>query len=138
MAHFAVLDENNVVTTVNVVADADCLDGDGNESEAVGIAFCEALWGVGTYKQTSYNHNMRKQYACIGGAYDASANEFVCIQPAASWTLDSDNDWQPPIALPSDAGEIVNAAGISEEQKVYDWDEDAYQADNSTGWVLRE
>jgi|TARA_B110000858_G_scaffold104338_1_gene119457 hypothetical protein len=139
MAHFAKLNSSGVVIDVLVIADSDCLDADNNESEVVGIAFCKSLFGDDTiWKQTSYNHNMRKQYACIGGAYDASANEFVCIQPAASWTLDSDNDWQPPIALPSDAGEIVNAAGISEEQKVYDWDEDAYQADNSTGWVLRE
>ena len=135
MAHFAKLNSSGVVIDVLVIADSDCLDADNNESEVVGIAFCKSLFGDDTiWKQTSYNHNMRKQYACIG----ASANEFVCIQPAASWTLDSDNDWQPPIALPSDAGEIVNAAGISEEQKVYDWDEDAYQADNSTGWVLRE
>ena len=124
MAHFALLDENNVVTTVNVVADADCLDGDGNESEAVGIAFCEALWGVGTYKQTSYNHNMRKQYGFTGCTYDASADEFVTPQPFASWTLNGDNDWVAPLSEPSVSPPIFTH-----------WDETAYQADNTTGWV---
>lgn len=139
MAHFAKLNSSGVVIDVTVIGNSDCLDADNNESEAVGIAFCKSLFGDDTiWKQTSYNNNSRKQYAVISGTYDATANEFVGIQPAASWTLDSDNDWQPPIALPSDAGEIVNRDDITEAQKVYDWDEDAYQADNSTGWVLRE
>ena len=128
MAHFAVLDESNVVTAVYVLGDDDCKDGDGNESEAVGITFCVSLWGAGTYKQTSYNHNKRKQYAAVGGTYDASADEFVASQPlgCASWTLDSDNDWQPPHACP---------APHATEQRSYTWDENAYQADNATGWV---
>tara|TARA_R110001606_G_scaffold356936_1_gene508366 strand:+ start:104 stop:502 length:399 start_codon:yes stop_codon:yes gene_type:complete len=123
MAHFAVLNDSNVVTAVNVVADADCLDGDGNESEAVGIAFCESLWGSGTYKQTSYNNRIRKQYAVVGGTYDASANQFVKIQPYASWTLNSDNDWVAPIAKPSDSDSVL-----------YGWNETLYQSDNTKGW----
>tara|TARA_R110001592_G_scaffold224213_1_gene479784 strand:+ start:1559 stop:1954 length:396 start_codon:yes stop_codon:yes gene_type:complete len=126
MAHFAVLDENNVVTAVNVIGDDDCKDGDGNESEAVGITFCTSLWGAGTYKQTSYNNNKRKQYATVGGTYDASADQFVDAKPYPSWTLDSDNDWQPPYARPADH---------ATEQRMWRWDESAYQADNSTGWV---
>ena len=123
MAHFAVLDGSNIVTTINVIADADCLDGDGNESEAVGIAFCESLWGVGTYKQTSYNNNIRKQFARVGDSYDASANEFVRPKPHASWTLDDDTCyWEAPMAYPDDG-------------EAYTWDEDVYQADNTKGWV---
>ena len=62
MAHFAQLNDSNVVLAVNVIADADCLDGDDNESEAVGIAFCKSLWGSDTtWKQTSYNNRIRKQ-----------------------------------------------------------------------------
>ena len=54
MAHFAQLDDSNVVLAVNVIADADCLDGE-TESEAVGVAFCKSLWGADTiWKQTSY------------------------------------------------------------------------------------
>lgn len=56
MAHYAQLDENSTVLTVVVIADSDTLDGDGNESEAVGIAFCKSLWGSDTnWKKTSYN-----------------------------------------------------------------------------------
>ena len=56
MAHFAQLNKINEVVTVNVIADSDCQDSEGNESEAVGIAFCQSLWGADTtWKQTSYN-----------------------------------------------------------------------------------
>ena len=119
MAHFAVLDGSNNVTAVNVIADADCLDGE-SESEAVGIAFCEALWGAGTYKQTSYNGNIRKQYAMVGGTYDPVRDEYVDIKDFASWTLNATNDWIAPLVKP---------------EGNYYWDEDAYQVDNTTGWV---
>lgn len=125
MAHFAELDENNIVTSVYVIADADCLDGDGNESEAVGVAFCESLFGSGTYKQTSYNGNIRKQYAWVGDTYDTAKDVYIRPKPHASWVLNSDNDWEAPLALPDN-----NFPG-------YDWDESAYQADNNTGWVAR-
>ena len=127
MAHFAVLDDNNLVTAINVIADSDCLDGEGNESEAVGIAFCVSLFGAGTYKQTSYNQKIRKHYAEIGGKYDASADEFLRIQPFPSWTLDGSNDWQPPIAKPAGLG-------------YWGWDEAVYNADSASpkteGWVI--
>ena len=100
MAHFAKLNENNIVEQVIVVADSDCLDADNNESESVGVAFCVALLG-GTWKQTSYNNNIRKQFASINSTYDASADEFVTLQPFASWTLDGNNDWQPTTAMPA-------------------------------------
>ena len=71
MAHFAQLNDSNVVISVNVIADADCLDDNGNESEAIGIAFCKSLWGSDTnWKQTSYNNNIRKNFAGIGYTYD--------------------------------------------------------------------
>ena len=93
MAHFAQLDDSNVVLTVNVIADEDCLDGD-TESEAVGIAFCKSLWGADTiWKQTSYNGTIRKQFAEVGGTYDASADVFILIKPFASWTLNGSKDW---------------------------------------------
>ena len=64
MAHFAQLDENNVVINVLVLNNEDCVDEDGNESEAVGIAFCQSIMGADTvWKQTSYNHNMRADMA---------------------------------------------------------------------------
>lgn len=88
MAHFAEIDTNNTVIQVIVVA---------NEHEANGAEWCHDLLG-GTWVQTSYNNNIRKQYAGIGYTYDADADEFVQPQPFLSWTLDANNDWQPPIA----------------------------------------
>jgi len=75
MAHFAQLDENNIVTQVIVVNNSELLDESGNESEAKGIAFCQSLFG-GNWKQTSYNANFRKNYAGIGYTYDPVADEF--------------------------------------------------------------
>lgn len=125
MAHFAQLNDSNEVIAVNVIADADCLDSDGNESEAVGIAFCKSLWGSDTnWKQTSFNNKIRKQFATVGGSYDSTKNKFISAKPYASWTLNSDDDWQSPLgAMPVK----VNCG--------YTWDESAYQDNNSTGWV---
>lgn len=75
MAHFAQLDENNVVLQVIVVHNNECLDADGNESEAVGVAFCQNLLG-GNWKQTSYNGNMRGRYAGIGYTYNPTLDVF--------------------------------------------------------------
>jgi len=95
MAHYAFLDSNNVVTQVIVGR---------NEDEVVdGISDWEAYYG-GLLGQrcvrTSYNNNIRKQYAGIGFTYDEVADEFVQPQPYASWSLDSNNDWQAPTSKP--------------------------------------
>ena len=125
MAHFAVLDGSNIVTAVHVIANEDCLDGE-SESEAVGIAFCEALFGAGTYKQTSYNNNIRKQYAQVGDTYDVAKDKFIRPQPYPSWVLNADDDWESPLG----ANPTVDGSN-----KSYEWDESAYQADNSNGWA---
>ena len=123
MAHFAELDENNIVQRVIVVANEKTADEEGNENEEIGIYFCKTLFGAETmWKQTSYNWNFRKQYAGIGFTYDATKDKFIRPQPFASWSLDSDDDWQAPISFPSDG-------------KNYYWDESAYQADNTKGWI---
>jgi len=102
MAHFAQLDENNVVTQVIVVHNNECLDADGNESESVGVAFCQSLFG-GNWKQTSYNSNIRKNYAGIGYAYHADIDAFVPPKPYASWVLNSSTaQWEAPVAMPND------------------------------------
>ena len=98
MAHFAQLDDNSMVTQVIVVANNELLD-NGVESEAKGIVFCQSLLG-GNWKQTSYNNNIRKQYAGIGFTYDANADVFVAPQPYPSWSLDNNFDWQPPTPRP--------------------------------------
>jgi hypothetical protein len=81
MAHFAQLDENNVVTQVIVVHNNDCLL-NGVEDEYTGIAFCKSLFGADTrWVQTSYNANFRQYYAGIGYRYDADLDVFVPPQP---------------------------------------------------------
>jgi hypothetical protein len=104
MAHFAELAENNIVLRVIVVHNNDCLDANGKENEAIGVAFCQKLLG-GNWKQTSYNANFRKHYAGIGYTYDAGRDAFIAPQPYPSWSLDADCNWQAPIAMPDD-GEI--------------------------------
>ena len=99
MAHFAELDENNIVTNVIVVHNNELLDENGNESEQKGIDFCVNLLG-GTWIQTSYNATMRKQYAGIGFSYNPVADVFIQPQPYPSWSLDSNHDWQAPMPLP--------------------------------------
>ena len=132
MAHFAQLDSNNVVTQVIVVSNDDCSDASGTESESIGVAFCQKLMGANTnWKQTSYNGNMRVRYAGIGYSYNASLDAFVPAQPYASWTLNNETaDWDAPITQPTLTEEQIAAGSF------YRWDEDAYQADNTAGWVL--
>jgi len=136
MAHFAQLDENNVVTQVIVVSNDDCSDANGTESESIGVAFCQKLLGANTnWKQTSYNGNMRVRYAGIGYSYNESLDAFVPAQPFASWTLNNSTaDWDAPITQPTLTDDQIAAGSY------YAWDEDAYQADTSdpktAGWVL--
>jgi len=102
MAHFAELDENNTVLRVIVVGDDDCKDSRGNESEAVGAAFCTRLLG-GVWKQTSYNARIRKNYAGIGFAYDEARDAFIPPQPFTSWKLNETTaNWEAPISYPDD------------------------------------
>ena len=78
MAHFAQLDENNVVTQVIVVSNDDTSDSNGVEAESIGVAFCQKLFGANTnWKQTSYNGNIRGNYAGIGYSYNAELDAFI-------------------------------------------------------------
>ena len=86
MSHFAKIDENNVVTQV-IVVDKDTADAFGVEKEYIGAAFCERLLG-GTWKQTSYNANFRKNYAGIGYTFDAARDAFIPPRPSDDATLD--------------------------------------------------
>ena len=94
MAHFARLDQNNTVLAVHVVHN-DCAP-----DEATGISFLTALHGNAVWKQTSYTGTIRKQFAGIGYTYDPAADVFISPQPFPSWTLDTNNDWQPPAPKP--------------------------------------
>jgi len=91
MAHFAWLDDNNIVYQVSVVDNHNLLDADGNESEAVGIAYLTSVHGSGkTWKQTSYNANFRGIYASVGDTYDAVNDVFVAPEFTESETTDGD------------------------------------------------
>ena len=104
MAHFAELDANNVVLRVVVVGNADTSDANGVEKEHIGAAFCERLFG-GTWKQTSYNGNMRKRYAGIGYSYNEALDAFVTPKPYPSWVLNNTTaEWEAPVAMPVEEG----------------------------------
>lgn len=92
MAHWAELDENNVVLRVTVGSNDDPDEGYGWLIENLG----------GRWVQTSYNHNFRKQFAGIGYTYDEQADVFIAPQPYPSWSLDENYDWQPPVPMPED------------------------------------
>ena len=104
MAHFAQLDENNIVTNVIVVANAETSDANGVENETIGVAFCKKLFGADTqWVQTSYNGNMRKHFASIGYTYDAQRDAFIPPNPFKSWVLNELTcQWQAPVAMPTD------------------------------------
>ncbi len=113
MAHFAKLNENNVVVDVNVVHNNELLDENGHESEANGIAFLTA-WsgGYANWKQTSYNGTIRKNYAGIGYTYDAGRDAFIPPKPHASWLLNETSCiWEAPTPMPID-------------DKQYSWNEE--------------
>jgi hypothetical protein len=118
VAHYCRLDENNIVTQVIVIDNKDTADANGVEKEYIGAAFCERLFG-GTWKQTSYNGTIRKNYAGIGYTYQSDIDAFVAPKPYASWTLDANAQWQSPVAMPTDGG-------------MYSWDE------ATTSWVLND
>ena len=116
MAHFAELDANNVVLRVIVISNKDTSDANGVEKEHIGAAFCEKLFG-GTWKQTSYNSNMRKRYAGIGYTYNADLDAFVTPKPYASWVLNNETaDWEAPVPMPTEE---------PAEGKRYSWNEEA-------------
>jgi len=118
MAHFAQIDNNNIVTRVIVVANEELLD-NGVESEVKGVAFCQSLFG-GNWKQTSYNANIRKNYAGIGYTFDAGRDAFIAPQPFASWVLDESTcRWEAPVPYPTDG-------------KIYSWNEATLSWDEVT------
>ena len=116
MAHFAELDNNNVVLRVVVVGN-DCVPSD---EHVDGETWCINFFKGGTWKQTSYNNNFRKQYAGIGYTYDAAKNKFISPQPYASWSLDANDDWQAPVTYPT-----ITTYGSNDPLDIYiiSWDE---------------
>lgn len=113
MAHFAKIDSNNMVTEVVVISNDVIKDESGKEVEQLGINFMKELYGEGTYKQTSYNGNLRKNMARKGGTYDEGRDSFINPKPFSSWVLDESTCiWKAPKDLPSDS-----------DTKRYQWNE---------------
>lgn len=105
MAHFAEIDENSVVVRVLVVPDSEEHRGQEFLADDLGLG--------GTWIQTSYNKNIRKNYAGIGMIYDSIRDVFMSPQPFDSWTLDEETcTWIPPVPHPA----------ISAQ---YEWDEES-------------
>ena len=144
MAHFAELKEetdqfdnsktNLVVQRVVVVAnDIETAAGPlgENDMHVDGETWCVDFFKGGTWKQTSYNNNFRKMYCGIGYTYDSTKDKFLAPQPHASWSLDSNDDWQAPITFPTitDDGADPNVW-----RYVISWNEEKYNADNTTCW----
>ena len=120
MAHFAELDQNNVITRVIVVNDDYLKDENGNEVEELGIAHLESVHG-GNWVQTSYNNNIRVRYAGIGYTYDETLDAFIPRKPYNSWVLNETTaDWEAPVPEPTDAP----------EGSYYEWNEE------TTSWEL--
>lgn len=122
MAHFAKVGPDNIVIEVHAVDNWNCVDGEGNESEAAGRAWQESVFGVQEgirWIQTSYNHNIRKNYAGIGMTYDEGRDAFISPKPFPSWVLNEDTcRWEAPVPQPT--------AG---EGEFYNWNEE------TTSWV---
>lgn len=107
MAHFAQLDDLNTVLQVIVVHNNELLD-NGVETEAKGIAFCQSLFPNTRWVQTSYNGNIRKNYAGVGFIYDQTRDAFIPPQPFPSWVLNESNcQWEAPVPYPTDGQPYV-------------------------------
>ena len=104
MAHFAELDSNNIVLRVVVGCNQDIANNGGEQSEQAAEYFkkvCPLSENGVKWVQTSYNNNFRKQYASIDYIFDTTKNKFIEPKPFASWILNSNDDWEAPIALPT-------------------------------------
>lgn len=108
MAHYALINENNIVVEVIVGVDENIIQTDldntqvGGTSESWEEFYASRPWFQGLIcKRTSFNHNIRKQYAGIGYSYDPVADVFIAPQPYPSWSLDDNFDWQPPTPKPA-------------------------------------
>ena len=104
MAHFAELNNSNIVLQVIVISNED-VNANGGDQSAQAENFVASIVphqnGGNEWKQTSYNNNFRKQYAGIGMTYDATKDKFLHPQPFPSWALDDNDDWQAPVPFPT-------------------------------------
>jgi hypothetical protein len=112
MAHFAKLGTGNIVEQVISINNAVITDNNGVEQEQLGVDFINKLYNTrDVWKQTSYNNNIRKNYAGIGYTYDQQRDAFIPPKPYQSWVLNEQTcQWQAPVTYPADG-------------KMYSWNE---------------
>ena len=116
MAHFAEIDDNNIVKRVLVVSNDITYDANGVEREELGKAYLNNLYG-GNWVQTSINKNFRKNYAGVGHTYDSLLDAFIPPQPFPSWILNTEKyQWDPPIINPGDPKRIKTWEWREEQQ----------------------
>ena len=141
MAHYAKLGLDNIVTAVVAVDTIDCMTRGGIEREEIGLAHLVRVHGHELWKKCSYNTRggehtgggtpFRANYPGIGWYYSSEHDIFHPARPFASYTLNTTTGmWEAPLAQPELTEEQIEA------RSYYEWDEAAYQADNTTGWVL--
>jgi len=140
MAHFAELDGSNVVKRVVVVGnDVETAAGPlgTNDMHVDGETWCVNFFKGGTWKQTSYNHNFRKQYCGKGYTFDAAKDKFISPQPYTSWSLDGNDDWQAPVTYPTDTTDkIISWDEAGQKWTAKDKDDNSFNWDASTlAWV---
>ena len=117
MAHFAKIGLNNKVISVHSVHDNELKDSNGVEQENIGIEFLTNLHGWAVWKQTSYNNNIRKNFAGIGFTYDEDRDAFIPPKPFDSWILNETTClWEAPVVKP-------------DNNKIYNWNEETQQWD---------
>jgi hypothetical protein len=133
MAHFAELNENNIVQRVLVVDNKDILDENGQEQESIGVAFLQRLFGENTiWKQCSYNNNFRNKYTGKGDTYREDLDAFISPSPYPSWSLNETTfQWEPPTPRPED---IITETTITS----YVWNEDTLSWDENVEEIVQE
>ena len=120
MAHFAKIGLNNKVIEVQSVNNNELLDSNGVQQEVNGVDFLTKLTGWSIWKQTSYNNNIRKNFAGKGFTYDEDRDAFIPPKPFNSWTLNEKTClWEAPVSYPTD-------------NRIYNWNEE------NTSWDLIE
>jgi len=104
MAYFAKLGTGNIVETIISINNSVITDVNGVEQEQLGVDFINKLYNTrDVWKQTSYNNNIRKNFAGIGYQYDQQRDAFISPKPFNSWILDENTcRWNAPIPYPND------------------------------------
>jgi len=102
MAHFAELNQDNIVQRVIVVNNEVITNDNNEEQESLGVSFCRSLFGNDTnWVQTSYNNSFRVRFAAKGYTFDIEKNAFIAPKPFESWVLNENIcDWEPPVPYP--------------------------------------